>query len=112
MEIDYTKWQAGVALSDKIVLERCPECGASCHPHVKSDRSGNVTTRYVHAVQIERVAPKVGKDGVAKTRLRSNEHNRFERSSPETPPRFRSKTVAIRWCSPGDAARMDRSAQP
>lgn len=49
MEIDYRRWDPGVALAAHIILVTCPVCGRSADK--KATRKGE---RYVHRVCVER----------------------------------------------------------
>lgn len=100
MEIDYTKWQVGVALSDKIVLVACPVCTKPCHAKV-----GSKGAKYIHSARIERVYP--SKESIEKKKedLRDPD-NRFQLSTPEPKVEARNKVVPLAFCKHTQSQRL------
>lgn len=95
MELDYTKWDPGVALAKDVVLEACPKCGKSCHRCLVGSQR-NPKTLYVHAARIDVVPPK-------ERRPRKETGGPFKRRNPVRPNRARKKLVHVRWCDEATA---------
>jgi len=76
MEIDYTKYPAGVGLAEKIVLRPCPVCGESCHERVTKTAGA----RYVHRVRVYRHVSEKTKRAANKVEVLSqHRHTKSER---------------------------------
>lgn len=91
MDIDYTKWEPGVALAKEVVLEVCPRCGKSCHPQYIMVKRKAVPI-FVHAARVDFIPAKERKP------RKESGSTRFKRRNPIKPNRGRRKVVATRWC--------------
>jgi hypothetical protein len=86
MDIDYRKYAPGVALSEDILLVRCPVCDESAHR-----RDTKASTKFVHEVRIERHQPVL-----KNTAARRMANGMW--MTPKAPP-ARNRAVPVKFCT-------------